>query len=571
MKRLTLIAFVFFLGVAGRAQEPVIVRGVTAAHGMVVAGHPEASAAGVAVLKSGGNAIDAAVATSLALGVAEPYGSGLGGKLMLLYFEAKSGTVSVVDAMDAAGSVDVPAYAARTLEERSAGYASACVPGLAAGLWSAHRRWGVRPWAEDVQPAIALARTGFLVLGKSREMFEEQERKLRRGDPDIARLYLPGGKLPEVGSRLANADLARTMETLAREGREGFYRGPVAVAIAEAARQGGGWITRDDLAAYEARITEPVRMGFRDFTVVAAPPPSSGAAMYLPILKIFEDERFDGGPLRSAANLALLGRAWRAVYPSVNRTIGDVPESSALLAQTLAPAAIATLRRRVYGGLEAAKKTSRLDPAETSPDFSESRQAATTHFIVADGAGNIVCATQSQSFHFGAGVIPPGTGVVMNNSMSNFGLTGPAAPNLIGPGKRARSTIGPAIVLRAGKPVFAIGVPGSSRIPSALTVALLERLALNRPMAAVIGDTRIHYFTTEAGAAANAGAGTLEVEASLPATESAGLETLGWKVVRREEAGAGHYFGGINAVECNPDGTLTGFADPRRTNEARGY
>jgi len=549
------------------AETPVTVTPVAARHGMIVAGHPQAAEAGVAVLRAGGNAVDAAVATSLALGVAEPYGSGLGGKLMLLYFEARSGTVAVVDGMDAAGSVDVAAFARRTAEERSTGYGAVCVPGLAAGLWAAHHRWGVRPWADDVQPAIALARSGFRVLAKSRDLFEEQERKLRRGDPDLARLYLPGGQLPEVGSLLPNPDLARTMEILAREGRDGFYRGAIAAAVADAARLGGGWITRENLAGYEARIAEPVRVSFRDFTVVAAPPPSSGSAMYLPILKIFEDEAFGGGPLRTGSNLALVGRAWRAVYPTINRTIGDVPESGRLLAETLGPVSVAALRRQVYDATEAGKKVSWLAPA----DFAESREAATTHFIVADGAGNIVCATQSQSFHFGAGVIPPGTGVVMNNSMSNFGVVGPATPNTIGPGKRARSTIGPAIVLRAGKPLFAIGVPGSSRIPSALSVALLERLALNRPMAEIIGDTRVHFITTAAGEAAVAGAGTLETEESLPAATAAALAQRGWKVVRREAAGTGRYFGGINAIEVGADGTLTGLADPRRTNAAVGY
>lgn len=553
------------------ADTPVTVRPVQGRHGMVVAGHPQAAEAGVAVLKAGGNAVDAAVATSLALGVAEPYGSGLGGKLMLLFFEAKSGTVTVVDGMDAAGSVDVAAYTRRTAEERATGYGSVCVPGLAAGLWAAHQKWGARPWADDVQPAIALARAGFRVLAKSRDMFEEQERKLRRGDPDIARLYLPGGKLPDVGTLLANPDLARTMELLAREGRDGFYRGPVATAIADAAQRGGGWITRENLAAYEARIAEPVRVAFRDYTVVAAPPPSSGAAMYLPILKIFEDERFAGSPLRTGGNLDLVGRAWRAVYPTINLTIGDAPESAAMLTRTLAPASIEVLRRQVFAGADAAKKVSWRESAAEMADFTESRQAATTHFIVADGAGNLVCATQSQSFHFGAGVIPPGTGVVMNNSMSNFGITGPAVPNTIGPGKRARSTIGPAIVLRAGKPVFAIGVPGSSRIPSALTVALLERLALNRAMVEIIGDTRVHFITTAAGEAAVTGAGTLEAEESLPAAVATGLEQRGWKVVRREAAGTGRYFGGINVIEVGADGTLTGLADPRRTNAAVGY
>src|SRR4051812_35614924 len=149
------ISFFVVLAVVARAEVPVKITPVTAKHGMVVAAHPEAAAAGAAVLKAGGNAIDAAIATSLCVGVAEPYGSGLGGKLMLVYFEAKTGKTYAVDAMDAAGSVNPAAYAKRPDEDRSYGYGSVCVPGLGAGLAAAHAKWGVKKWADDVAPSIA--------------------------------------------------------------------------------------------------------------------------------------------------------------------------------------------------------------------------------------------------------------------------------------------------------------------------------------------------------------------------------------------------------------------------------
>lgn len=551
---------VFILACRALAGTPVAISPVTGKNGMVVAAHPQAAEAGLAVLKAGGNAIDAAVATSLAVGVAEPYGSGLGGKLMLVYFDAKSGKTFAVDAMDAAGSVDVAKYVKRAAEERSYGYGAVCVPGLAAGLWAAHQKWGGRPWAENVKPAIDLARTGFLILEKSRDLFAEQERKLRAGDAEIARLYLPNGQLPEVGALLPNEDLARTMEIVARDGRDGFYRGPVAAAIVAAAQKGGGVLTASDLAGYEARITEPIAMEFRGYTLFAGPPPSSGAALFLPIMKMLERDDFGGGPLRTASNLDRIARAWREVYPTISRTIGDVPDSFGQLQRTLAPASIEALRARATG---AKGKLSVLDAS----GYSESAMAATTHFIVADREGNIVCATQSQSLHFGAGVVPPGTGVVMNNSMSNFAVTGPAAPNYLAPGKRPRSTIGPTIVLRNGKPVFAIGIPGSSRIPTALLQALLDRLTLNRPLVEAIGDTRIHF---QAGLQSNE-TDVIEAERSLPAAVASGLQEKGWKVVLREEPGRGRYFGGLNAVEFNADGTMTGYADPRRTNVAAGF
>ncbi len=551
------------LAVTVAAQPvPVAVAPVMGRQGMVVAGHPQAAEAGLAVLKAGGNAIDAAVATSLALGVAEPYASGLGGKLMLLYYDAASGRTFVVEAMDAAGSVEVPAYLQRPEEDRSYGYGAVCVPGLAAGLWTAHQKWGGRPWAEDVQPAMALAQAGFRVLPKSRDLFEEQNKKLHRGDAEIARLYLPAGRLPEIGSLLPNPDLARTLALLAQHGRDGFYRGPVADALAAAAAQGGGSITRDDLANYEAHVTEPVGIDFHGYRIESAPPPANGAAMFLPALKALEDESFGGGPLRRAANLDRLGRVWRLVEPEAYRLIGDAPEARFNFERLVAPEAIRALRAKAFADAPALPAAAMLDESDA-----ESAVAATTHFIVVDGRGNVVCATQSLSVHFGAGVVPPGTGVVLNNSMSNFEYRDNKNPNYLAAGRRPRSTVSPTIVLHGGKPVLALGIPGAARIPTSLLQVLLDRLVLGRPLAEAIGDTRFHFMIPWKKADREA----FEAEQSLPAETAAALRALGWKIELSEPAGRGRRFGGINAVELNPDGTLAGYADPRRTNAAAGF
>lgn len=582
-RKLVSFLVLFVVCAAARAEVLVKVEPVTAPHAMVVAAHPQAVAIGVAVLRSGGNAIDAAVATSLAIGVAEPFGSGLGGKLMLLFFEAKSGRTHVVDAMDAAGSLDVAAYVQRPAEDRSYGYGAVCVPGLGAGLWAAHQKWGVRKWAENVRPAVALARDGFRILPKTRDAFAEVESKLRRGDAEIARLYLPRGALPEVGTLLPNEELARTMELFAEHGRDGFYRGPVAEAMVAAAQRGGGVLTLEDLASYEARVTEPILMDFRGYRLVCAPPPASGAALFLPIMKAMEDDSFGGGPLRTAGNLDRIGQVWRVVSPEMWRIVADVPESRFLMEKLLAPDSIRAIRAQAFavepprkvadgkrglfpdGRSAAIAATGRAVPQEEL--FYESAQAATTHFIVVDPQGNIVCATQSQSLHFGAGVVPPGTGVVMNNSMSNFNFTDATQLNYVAPGKRSRSTIAPTIVLRGGKPVFAVGVPGASRIPTALLQVLLDRLVLNRPLAAAIGDTRVHF----AAAFRKGEVEQFEAEQSLPVAATEGLRARGWKVELPEVAGRGRHFGGVNAIEFNRDGTVTGFADPRRTNVAAGY
>ena len=535
--RLGLLFSILWLAAAG--EVPVKIVPVFGAHGMVVAGHPQAAQAGVATLQAGGNAIDATIAVSLALGVAEPYGSGLGGKLMLLYYEASSGKTYALEAMDASGSLDVSAYLRRPEEDHSYGYGSVCVPGLAAGLWAAHEKWGKLKWADDVAPSIKLAREGFEVLPKTRDFFAEQEKKLRRGDAEIARLYLPGGQLPAAGSHLANADLAHTLELVAAHGRDGFYRGPVAEAIVAASRQGGGVLTLDDLAHYEAHFTEPIGIDFRGYHLWSSPPPTNGAPLFLAIMKVLEGDSFAGGPLRSAGNLDRIGRVWHEVQPLVQQGIADAPKARFNFEKLVAPDSIQALRAKARAAAPL-PKIAQLDDS----GLDESAMAATTHFLVADAAGNIVCATQSQSLHFGAGVVPPGTGVVLNDSMSNFAFTGPTGINYVAPGKRPRSTVAPTIVFREGKPVFALGIPGAARIPTALLQALLDRLALNRPLAEAIGDTRVHFDYNWRNHEES-----FEAERSFPAADAEVLRRLGWKVELTETAGTGRIFGGINAIE----------------------
>ena len=564
LRHVTSLVGLLLVLATGAGAVPVNVTPVIVKRGVVVAGHPQAAEAGLLVLKSGGNAIDAAVATSLALGVAEPYASGLGGKLVMLYYEAVSGRVYVVDAMDAAGSLNLPAYLRRPVEDHSYGYGAVCVPGLSAGLWTAHQKWGSRPWAELVQPALTLAREGFRVLPKSRDMFEEQIKKLHRGDRELARLYLMAdGQLPMAGLLLANPDLGHTLELLARHGRDGFYRGPVAEAIAAASAQGGGAITLGDLANYEVRLTETVGIDFHGFRVESAPPPTNGAAMFLPALKMLEEDTFDGG-LRTAANLDRLGRVWRVVEPEAYRLIGDTPDSRANFDRFMAPASIRGLRRKAQLQAPAAPLPA---AAVLDGSFSESAMAATTHFIVVDLHGNVVCATQSLSVHFGAGVVPPGTGVVLNNSMSNFEYQDAKNPNYVAPGRRPRSTIAPTLVLQRGQPVLALGVPGAARIPTTMLQILLDDLVLHRRLGEAIGDTRFHFLIPWKPGEVD----TFEAEQSFSATQAEALRNLGWKIDLPEPAGRGRRFGGVNAVEMAPDGTLIGYGDPRRPNTALGY
>ncbi len=568
VRKLTLLFNCLAISVAMRAAVPVAVDPVTAPHGMVVAAHPQAAAIGVEVLRRGGNAIDAAVAVSLAVGVAEPYGSGLGGKLMLLYRDARSGRTFAVEAMDACGSaIDIEGYRKLSVDAHSYGYSAVCVPGLAAGLWAAHQKWGVKKWADDVAPASALARDGFEILPKTRDFFEEQEKKLHRGDGEIARLYLVEGALPAVGTRLKNADLAHTMELLAARGRDGFYRGEIAEKMVAASHQGGGVLALADLANYEARIIEPLAMDFRGYRILSAPPPANGASLFLPILKALEADDFGRGPLRTAANLDRVGRVWRVVEPRERRLIADSPQSRLNFQTLISPESIRAIREQAAVRSAAPVPTGKSAVWIDDGAFYESPMAATTQWMVVDAEGNIACCTQSLSLHFGAGVVPPGTGVVMNDSMSNFAYVDTTSLNFVAPGRRPRSTISPTIVERDGKPLFALGVPGAARIPTAMLQVLLDRLMFDRPLAEAIGDTRLHYVAAVKPEELD----TFEAEQSLSTEVADGLRASGWNVVLPEASGIGRHFGGVNAIEFNANRTLSGYADPRRTNAAAGY
>jgi gamma-glutamyltranspeptidase/glutathione hydrolase len=519
----------------------ITVTPVRAPHGMVVAGHPEAAQIGADVLAAGGNAMDAAVAVSLALGVAEPYGSGLGGKLTFLYHDAKSGKTFAVDALDAAGSKFSLEQSAALGDAGREGWPTVCVPGLAAGLHKGHRRWGRRPLADNVAPVIRLAREGFTVLPKTRLLYGEQQAKLRKPfAAEAAAIYAPQGELPAAGSRQANPDLARTLERFAREGRDGFYRGPVAEAIVAAAQQGGGWLTLEDFARYDVRVAEPLRAEVAGRTLLGVLPPSYGGAVIFAALEELEKAHLTA-PLRSAAQLDAVGRTYLKILQH-GRQLGDSDESRALA-------------RRI-----AAQGVAGLPVAPAGPG-----NEGTTHFAVVDAEGNIVCATQSLSLHFGAGVVAPGTGVVMNNSMSNFTYR-PGSANTAALGRRPTSTIAPIIVLEQGRPVLAIGLPGSTRIPSGLLQVLADHLLLGRALEDAIGDTRVQWVDV-VGSRRN----RFESENTLPAEVIDALTALGWEVDAKRVPGGGSHFGGVNVITLNADGSRTGYADPRRTNAAIGH
>lgn len=552
------VILVFIAAAATLRGVPVPVQVAEARSGMVSAGHPDATAAGVAVLQAGGNAMDAAVAVGFALGVTEPYGSGLGGKLALVHRDARTGVVTVVEALDAASEhLDPEAFRRLPTAARNTGPQSVAVPGFVAGMLEAHARWGSRPRAELIAPAIRLAEEGFEVRASQVKFFRAQDVKLK-ANPELGRIYSPGGHVPEAGSRLVNADLGRTLRAVAERGTDGFYQGPVAEAMVAALHEAGSPIRSDDLAKYRARVAAPLKVGFRGMEIYSAPPPVSGGGVYLLALAALEGLRLPGDSVLRPEALNQVMRVYLEADAACREVLGDREDARGAWESLLVERSLAELRR------QATAKPEPVAAWTAEDDDFEAFAAETTHFVVVDKDGNVVSATQSQSNHFGSGIVPPGTGVVLNNSLSNFNRSS-GNPNEVKPGRRPRTTISPAVIVRDGRLVAALGLPGGSRIPSAMVQVTTDYLMFGRSLEEAISAPRFHPVTRRAGQAED----RFETERETDYRVAEALrERYGWKDGTDAETES---FGGMNAVEILPDGRLKGYADQRRSNTAMGY
>jgi len=540
----------------GEAQTYRVVP-VVAPHVMVVSGHPEATAVGLETLRAGGNAMDAAAAISLSLGVVEPYGSGLGGRLALLYYDAGKKEVTAVQAFEAASySLDVEAVRRQPQKAHQIGGSAACVPGLPAGLFAAHQRWGRMKWIQVVRPAIHLAKEGFQVLPPALNFFRAQEQKLRQ-HAELGRIYLPEGRFPQPGSTLTSPDLAATLEQFARQGPDAIYRGAIAAAIIRTVTKGGGIMTMEDLARYQPVIGAPCDFEFGGYRVFTSAPPGTGG----PILQLAVMATPTGGwpadTLRDPANLDLFGRIVRALYPIVQREIGDTSDALARYRWVTSPEGIGRVRAQAE-----ADRGRPLAVAPSSRD--EIAASSTTHFVVADAQGNIVTATQSTGNHFGCGEVAEGTGIVLNDWMNSLTYAEPESPNFVAPGKRGRSTTTPTLVFQEQRPVVALGVPGGQRIPIAVAQVLLDYIVFKRPLEKAIGDTRFHIVRPTTSSELR---NLFTFEPTVPPATLTALRKLGWDARVMENV---EYFGGFTAIEFTADG-LRGLADPRRTNVAAGF
>ncbi|MFE9381706.1 gamma-glutamyltransferase [Streptomyces sp. NPDC007025] len=482
----------------------------------------DASAAGIRVLRNGGNAADAAVATAAALGVTEPYSAGIGGGGYFVYYDAATRRVHTLDGRETA-----PRSADRNLftedgqplpfDQAVTSGLGVGTPGTAATWEKALRVYGTKSLAQALRPATELARRGFTVDRTFRDQTAQNEDRFR-DFPATAKLFLPGGELPEVGSRLRNPDLARTYRELSRKGTDALYRGGIGRDLVQAVRKPPvaegtdrtvrpGDLTAADLRAYRVLSQRPTRTAYRGLDVYGMAPSSSGGTTVAEALNILE--RSDLGSLSRKAYLHRYLEASRIAFADRGRWVGDPAQEDVptrgLTSQRFADSRecliddAAALRSPVApGDPRRPERCERGDADQAAPTAYEGEN--TTHLTVADKWGNVVAYTLTIEQTGGSGITVPGRGFLLNNELTDFSFV-PSAPgvhdpNLPGPGKRPRSSMSPTVVLRHGEPVLALGSPGGSTIITTVLQTLTNHLDRGMPLVDAIAAPRASQRNT---------------------------------------------------------------------------
>jgi len=537
--------------------------GAVGDQGMVVTDQAQATEAGLAVLRDGGNAVDAAVATAFALAVVLPSAGNVGGGgFLVAYVDGTSHALDFRETAPAAGSRDMYLDARGETGDRSVtGHLAAGVPGSVAGLWAAHQKLGSRPWASLVEPAIRLAEAGFEVDGYAAGVIKAEAERLARF-PASASLYLPGGTPLVVGARLRNPDLARTLRRIAEHGRDGFYKGDTADLLLAEMKRGKGIITAKDLEGYEAKWRSPIAFQYRGHDVISMPPPSSGGITLALIAGQLEQYDLAGLGWHTAKAVHVQAESMRRAFAVRNEVLGDPDYVKFDQAELLSPAFSA--------GLRATISTDRATPSsEVSgrPARGESRQ--TTHFSVADSRGNAVALTTTLNGWYGSAVTVTGGGFLLNNEMDDFAAK-PGTPNMYGlvqgeanaiaPGKRMLSAMTPTIVLGSDhRPLLVTGASGGPFIITTVFQAISNRLDYGLGVGALMQAPRLHHqHLPDALRLEKGGFDEVEVRE---------LQRLGHEVrlFSHPEDGS------IGATIERRDGRWYGQSDPRITGLAKGY
>lgn len=502
---------IYLLFVAVAAMAPASAGGFRPAHaerGMVVSVHPEASAAGVEMMRRGGNAVDAAVATGFALAVVHPAAGNLGGGGFLLY-RTPDGRVHFLDYREKA-----PAKAHRDMyldeagnvvpELSTVGYKAAGVPGSVAGMVEAQKRWGKLPLKAVMAPAITLARRGFVLTHEDATSLRS---KLLGRFPESKRIFQRDGNFYKQGEVLRQPELARTLQRIAARPAD-FYKGSLARQIAAAMQRGGGLITAEDMAAYEVKDREPVRGSYRGHEIISAPPPSSGGTALLEILNILEGYDLARLGSRSARAIHLTVEAMRRAFKDRAEFMGDPDFAKVPVAQLIDKKYAMAWRESINpdkaslsAELQRPAAFGELDRVAQRAAVREEKES-TTHYSVVDARGGAVAVTTTLNGGYGSGVTLEGLGFLMNNEMDDF-VSKPGVPNMYGliqgeansiqPGKRPLSAMTPTIVLKDGKLFMVTGSPGGPTIINTVAHILMGVIDYGMDVQQAVNAPRFHH------------------------------------------------------------------------------
>lgn len=557
-RRLWLLASVLVLILPkAQAHDPVYGR-----RAMVVAQEPLAADAGIAVLRSGGNAVDAAIAVGFALAVTHPYAGNLGGGGFMLIRMA-DGRTTFIDFREKAPSRathDMYLDASGKLTKDSlVGWRAAGIPGTVRGFELAHKRYGHKSWGELVKPAIAIAANGFPVSHWQVESWKRYSSLLEKF-PESKRIFLKGDAYYDWQETFRQPELARTLERIARHGATDFYEGETARLIADAMKQNGGIITLADLHDYQAVERTPLEGDYKGYHIITSPPPSSGGVGLLQMLAMLDTTGYEKAGAGSARSYHYLAEVMRRCYADRSAYLGDPDFVKNPIAALLDPAYVRARRATI-------------DPEHATPSAQVNAGLAagtegkdTTHYNIIDEEGNVVAVTYTINGAYGSGVTVPGAGFLLNNEMDDFAAK-PGSPNQfdlvqgeknsIAPGKRPLSSMTPTIILKDGKPFLVLGAPGGSTIISAVLQVIVNVIDFHMNVEDAVDFPRVHHQWKP---------DRLDFESGISPDTIALLKGMGYDIEEAHPA----VLARVEAIEIK-DGWLQGGHDDRGTGKAAGY
>ena len=533
-------------------------RDATSTKAMATASKYEVSQVGAEIMSKGGNAVDAAVAMGFALGVCEPFTSGLGGGGLATIHTAEGENffIDFREVAPAAATLDlyVDASGENNGNTKEGGLASG-VPGEVAGLLYLLEHHGTMSREEVMEPAIRIANEGFTVSAYCANAISDAYEKTQKF-PEMSKVYLDENGLPwEEGSVITNPDLGKALQLIADQGADAFYKGEIGEAMVATLAKYDGVMTMDDLAGYEVHELKPVTGDYRGYTVISSPPPSSGGTHLIEILNILENFDMASMEVNSAEYVHLFAETFKLAFADRAKYMADT---------NFVTVPLGGLTSQAYADKRAQDIDLNVAMEQAAPDDpSPYEHTDTTHFSVADVDGNCVAITKTINYYFGSGVMVDGYGFMMNNQMDDFS-TDPESVNKIEPGKKPLSSMSPTVVLKPdGSPFLVLGTPGGSRIFSGVAEVISRVIDSKMDLHTAISVPKIWNCSNK---------NNLQYEKPLKGYEQYALtdETI----AKLTEMGHGELkttaSGAFQCIMFMDDGTLYGTADPRQDGKAVG-